>query len=650
MSEIFEFDEKWYLKNYPDVLLGKWSAYEHFVKYGKQLGRSPSKRHFEKTLRNASFEMTKGSESTSFGELNDHVFLSKRVSVPNDLTKFKERPAVLPNEIVLPDLKGPGNNYDFLLNRVKEEKDLPVTIVVLNYNRRSPLINTLTGICNQNYDLDKIEVVITDDGSSESVFDVIQEYSKLINIKYCWHRDVGFTAAAARNNGIALGSNDFTILLDVDMYPDPDLVKSYVAYSTIAESAILFGPRKYLKLEDVECDNLKLDPLLIRSLPEVVTNNSVAGRIEGKKSVDWRLETIYKTNFLKNEKMPFRMIAAGNIAFSKAVFNEVGGFDARFNNWGYEDGELGFRFFNNGKYIIPIMQALAYHQEPKGGVNETDRSGGKKKSAGHYGDVCPYYRHLIKKKKVYKVPTVSIYIPAFNAENTISDAVDSVLRQSYTDIEVCVCDDGSTDNTLKVLEEKYSDDERVKWISQENKGIGGASNSAIRLCKGIYIGQLDSDDILAVDAVEQCIPHFEKDPYVGMVYTTYENQHPDGKITPGYNYPVFTREKLITGMIAHHFRMFRRRDWAKTAGFDETIKNAVDYDFYLKLSEVCEVVHLNVIAYRRRLHGGNTSLKYYKEQNINAMNAVNGALERQGLKPVCYLERENSSKLSFNGL
>lgn len=646
MSESFEFDKDWYLEKYPDALSSSLSAYEHFIKYGRRLNRSPSERHYKAASRGRATDHLKG-RCIDRPDTGEDIFYCKKIEVPADLSKYKKRPAHLPLSISLPELKGPGNDYSYLLSKVGGAKSLGVSIVILNYNRRAPLVNTLVGICNQDYDLDCIEVIVTDDGSKESVFDVISQFSNRINIKYCWHRDVGFTASAARNNGVALASNDFIILLDVDMYPDPDLVKSYAAYSEILQHSILFGPRKYLNLEDVSPEVLENSPLSIRELPEVVTNNSVAGKIDGEKSVDWRLETIQKTRFLKDEKIPFRMIAAGNIAFSKSVFNDVGKFDVSFTNWGYEDGELGFRFFNNGKYIIPVMQALAYHQEPKGGVNETDRSGGKKKSATHYGDVCPYYRHLNKNKEVYEVPTVSIYIPAFNAEKTIADAVDSVLRQSYSDIEVCICNDGSTDATLSVLQELYADNPKVKWISQKNKGIGSASNTAIKLCKGVYIGQLDSDDILAVDAVETCLPYFANDPKVGMVYTSYENQDPDGTITPGYNYPVFTREKLLSGMIAHHFRMFRRREWSKTQGFNEEIKNAVDYDFYLKLAEICKIVHLNLIAYRRRLHGANTSLVFNGEQNKNAMYVVNESLARMSLDKVCYLKNEASPKLSF---
>lgn len=580
--------------------------------------------------------------------INYKPFYSKIIEVPADLEKFKNKPAVLPKDFSLPPLQGLANDYSHLLCQLNENDKPSVSIVVLTFNRCEPLRKTLTGILNQNYDPSKIEVVVVDDGSAQDTMNVIREFSRKLNIKFFWHPDIGFTPSIARNNGVALASHDFIILLDVDMFPSPDLVRNYARYHRIIEKAALIGPRKYVDLNNVSITSLEEDKYLIENLPLVITNNDVAGKISGSISVDWRLDIFEKSNLLKNEKLPFRVFAAGNVAFSKKKFMEINGFDERFRAWGYEDGELAFRFFNNGAYMIPVMDAWAFHQEPPSGINETDRSAGKSITATHYANVCPYYRNLSEPKDIYETPKVSIYIPAYNAEKTIVDAIESALDQTFTDLEVCICDDGSTDGTLKLIERHYANNPKVRWVSQPNGGIGRASNAALRICRGLYIGQLDSDDILARDAVEKCIPHFESDMKIGLVYTSYENQQIDGTITPGYNHPVYTREKLTTAMIAHHFRMFRRRDWARAGGFSERLKNAVDYDFYLKLSEVCEAKHLNIISYRRRLHGENTSIVNFVDQNKNAMIAVNSSLQRQGLKPICRLEDVNSSKLIFS--
>jgi chondroitin synthase len=276
---------------------------------------------------------------------------------------------------------------------------------------------------------------------------------------------------------------------------------------------------------------------------------------------------------------------------------------------------------------------MAYHQEPPGKENETDRSAGQEITRKIIEEKVPYfYRKLlpIENATIKRVPLVSIYIPAYNCESSIVKCIDSALNQTITDLEVCICDDGSTDNTLDVLKENYGKNPRVRFVSQKNGGIGKASNSAVKLCRGFYIGQLDSDDYLEPDAVELCLKEFLADRKLACVYTTNRNVNPDGTlIANGYNWPEYSREKLTTAMILHHFRMFTARAWNLTEGFDEEITNAVDYDMYLKLSEVGPFKHINKIAYNRVLHGENTSIKKLGIQKKNHFKVVNKSLERQ---------------------
>ena len=578
-------------------------------------------------------------------------FACKTVAVDQDLDKYRRPPKHLPAGFKLPPLVGLANDYSHLV----EQRDpnpakngVRVSIVILTYNRCEPLERTLAGVASQSYPLDLIEVIVADDGSSTDTLSVVRKFDSQLDIRYVWQRDTGFSAASSRNNGVNVARNDFVILLDVDMFPSRDLVANYVKWWPISEKVTLIGPRKYIDMDGMESKDILSGKISEADFEEIITNNDVAGKVEGEKSVDWRLDIFGRTDYLKTEKNPYRVFASGNVAFSKRVFNKIGGFDERFKSWGYEDTELGYRFYRNGCYMVPEMGAWAYHQEPAGGKNEVDRSEGKKASGELFGDLCPHYRKLTSKTENFEAPTVSIYIPAYNAEKTICDAVESALNQTFRDLEVCICDDGSTDRTAEILERYYGSNPRVRFVSQKNGGIGSASNIAVGMTKGLFIGQLDSDDYLAYDVVEKCVAEFLKDKKIGLVYTTYENEHADGRIEQGYNYPVFTREKMITAMIAHHFRMFRRIYWGRTEGFNERIRNAVDYDMYLKLAETCEAKHLNVVGYRRRLHGENTSIKDFKAQMQNTAVVVNAALSRMGSEFSTKLDSDSNSALSFD--
>lgn len=586
--------------------------------------------------------------------INYIPFVTKPIPVDSDLTRFKKIPNNFPINGPLPPLKGLGNDFSELkkdLDQAPHLNQVKISVVILTYNRIEPLRRTLAGLSRQSYPSELFEVIVADDGSSENTIQVIKEFSKFLDIKYTWHKDVGFTAAASRNNGVHVARNDLIILLDVDMFPSQELLMNYAKWHKNLDKAVLIGPRKYIEMQNFDVQEILHNKNLETEFKEIITNNDVAGKIQGKHSVDWRLEIFERTKNLKTEKVPFRTFASGNVAFSKKQFESIGGFDERFKSWGFEDTELGYRFYNNGLYMVPVMDAWAYHQEPEGGENETDRSAGKELSGEIFGNICPYYRHILKvKKDFYPVPKVSIYIPAYNCADTICDAIDSALNQTFTDLEVCICDDGSTDETPNILKRYFSNNPRVRWVRQENGGIGKASNTALGLCRGIYVGQLDSDDYLATDVVEKCVAALDKNPNLGLVYTSYENEYPDGRIEQGYNYPVFTREKMLTAMIAHHFRIFKKLYWHRTVGFNERIKNAVDYDMYLKLCETAEAEHLNIVGYRRRLHGLNTSLLNFGEQMKNTAVVVNASMKRLGIELEACLEAENAARMVYQPL
>lgn len=101
-------------------------------------------------------------------------------------------------------------------------------------------------------------------------------------------------------------------------------------------------------------------------------------------------------------------------------------------------------------------------------------------------------------------PCVSVLIPAYNAAEWIEQTIDSVLAQTWPNLEVIIVDDGSSDATLAVAQ-KFATDERVRVIAQLNQGAAGARNTALRYSQGDFIQFLDADDLLAPDKVEQQI-------------------------------------------------------------------------------------------------------------------------------------------------
>ncbi|EKO1133677.1 glycosyltransferase, partial [Escherichia coli] len=559
--------------------------------------------------------MCSNAKAISLNEVEKNEIISKyreitaKKSERAELKEVEPIPLDWPSDLTLPPLPESTNDYVWAGKR-KELDDYPrkqliidgLSIVIPTYNRAKILAITLACLCNQKTIYD-YEVIVADDGSKENIEEIVREFESLLNIKYVRQKDYGYQLCAVRNLGLRAAKYNYVAILDCDMAPNPLWVQSYMELLAVDDNVALIGPRKYIDTSKHTYLDFLSQKSLINEIPEIITNNQVAGKVEQNKSVDWRIEHFKNTDNLRLCNTPFRFFSGGNVAFAKKWLFRAGWFDEEFTHWGGEDNEFGYRLYREGCYFRSVEGAMAYHQEPPGKENETDRAAGKNITVQLLQQKVPYFyrkKEKIESATLKRVPLVSIYIPAYNCSKYIVRCVESALNQTITDLEVCICDDGSTDDTLRILQEHYANHPRVRFISQKNKGIGSASNTAVRLCRGFYIGQLDSDDFLEPDAVELCLDEFRKDLSLACVYTTNRNIDREGNlISNGYNWPIYSREKLTSAMICHHFRMFTARAWNLTEGFNESISNAVDYDMYLKLSEVGPFKHINKICYNR---------------------------------------------------
>ncbi|WP_210245178.1 glycosyltransferase family 2 protein [Martelella alba] len=124
-------------------------------------------------------------------------------------------------------------------------------------------------------------------------------------------------------------------------------------------------------------------------------------------------------------------------------------------------------------------------------------------------------------------PIASIVVPAFNAAVTIRETIASLLDQTFTDFEIIVVDDGSTDMTAATVK-RYADP-RIRLISQPNRGLAGAHNTGIAAARGVYIGFCDADDLWLPEKLELHIRHLEENPDVGISFSGSSLIDCDGK-------------------------------------------------------------------------------------------------------------------------
>lgn len=196
-------------------------------------------------------------------------------------------------------------------------------------------------------------------------------------------------------------------------------------------------------------------------------------------------------------------------------------------------------------------------------------------------------------------PKVTIYIPAFNTADYIIRCVESALNQTYKNFEVSIQNGGTDDNSLDLLIEHYQENPKVIFSSKPTK-LGEGTNIAIGQGSGELILQLDSDDILEPTALETLVTAIGKKNV--CAYGNFQRIDSCGAIIDkGWEEAIYSRERLMRSMIIHHPRLFRRDAWEFVGKHDEDLKNAEDYDFFIKLSEVGDFVHVRKILYNYRV-------------------------------------------------
>lgn len=206
---------------------------------------------------------------------------------------------------------------------------------------------------------------------------------------------------------------------------------------------------------------------------------------------------------------------------------------------------------------------------------------------------------------------VSIIIPCYNKSQYIGEAIESALNQTYSNIEIIVVDDGSTDDSLEQIKRFVS--KGITLVQQENQGVCVARNNAIRQSSGEYIVPLDADDILAPTYVERCIDCFLLHPDTTLVYTACSligQRH--GKMGNHYDYTTMLWYSLLPAT-----SMYRRIDFDHTTGYNPNMLYALeDWDFYLSLLHECdhvEYIDECLFHYRILPNSRNTNINVHQE-------------------------------------
>ncbi|MEA5538477.1 glycosyltransferase family 2 protein [Limnoraphis robusta Tam1] len=226
-----------------------------------------------------------------------------------------------------------------------------------------------------------------------------------------------------------------------------------------------------------------------------------------------------------------------------------------------------------------------------------------------------------------KLPRISVVIPAYNCDRYVAQAVESVLHQTYSSVEIIVIDDGSQDNTRQVLQ-PYS--AQIRYVYQDNQGVSVARNHGIHLAQGEFVAFLDADDVFLPDKLAVQLAVFEANPKLGIVHSGWRRINQQGETlmdvqpwetVPELNLESWLRWKPLGTMGT---LMFRRNWLEEVGGFEPGLTHAEDVDLILRLAlKGCEAEWLRQSTVCYRQHDQNTM-----RDGISQAKSINWVLER----------------------
>lgn len=231
---------------------------------------------------------------------------------------------------------------------------------------------------------------------------------------------------------------------------------------------------------------------------------------------------------------------------------------------------------------------------------------------------------------------ISVVTITYNSALTLHDTIKSVLAQNYDDIEYLIIDGGSTDETLEII--KSFSDNRIKWISEPDKGIYDAMSKGKRMATGEVVGVLNSDDFYPDSHVLERVANAFNDLMVDAVYgdLKYVDYTDTSKVTRNWVSGNYNRENFLRGWMPPHPTFFlRKAAFEKYGYYNPNFKSAGDYELMLRMlfKNGLNAHYIPYVQVTMRAGGvSNSSLK----NRLRANREDRDAWALNGIKPKWY--------------
>lgn len=237
-----------------------------------------------------------------------------------------------------------------------------------------------------------------------------------------------------------------------------------------------------------------------------------------------------------------------------------------------------------------------------------------------------------------KEPTVTVVLPVYNGEQYLHAAIDSVLSQTFTDFELMLLDDGSTDGSLRIMESYASNDERCVVLTRENRGLVATLNEGIARARGRYIARMDADDIALPERLALQVAYLNANKSCVCVGSAVELMDELGRkliVWPQLQTDHEIQHECLKGhtAVCHPAALLRTDALRASGGYRQEMYPAEDLDLWLRLGEMGALSNLPQVLLRYRMHSASISGQAAKEgkQRAAAKRACDEACHRRGL-------------------
>jgi glycosyltransferase involved in cell wall biosynthesis len=463
-----------------------------------------------------------------------------------------------------------------------------VTVIVPVYNAHGFLPQALQSIQAQNYP--NLDVIIVDDGSTDGSLEVIRELFACSSFRFFQQANAG--PSAARNLAIRQSSGELIAFLDADdQWPEGKLELQVGRLIEHPEVDVVTGRIRYVPMPGVCQLNIPFER-------------------DGDTATHVHL---------------------GSAVFRRGVFERVGLFseDLRFG----EDFEWFLRAREEGLRIVILESVTLLYR-----IHENNMTRGMDRSSYILPRVLK--RSLDRRRQRYNGQAldlgtwssfdesraaasgmVSVVIPVHNCEQFIAQAIDSILVQTYRDIEVIVVDDGSDDGTAQALQHYMP---QVRYLRQLRQGPGQARNVGVKLARGTYVAFLDADDIWMPEKLALQMNALNSSSRPDMVFSCIDEfVEPSCLETDGLQ-PRCRLAGYDSGTL-----LMRKDAFLRVGLFDPKWRAGEFIDWYARAQEAgLRGVLLPEVLMRRRIHGANMGL-ISRSFQIDYVRIIKALLDRR---------------------